>query len=81
MLALGGLNGVRVRCGTRCALRRVDETTSPVNDAAEEPFEELLARSSLGHLWVDCPTHGRQPVDPFEEGDVCLLCAIPTSHA
>lgn len=42
--------------------------------AARRRFEELLDRSSLGHLWVECRVHARQPVDPFVPGHVCLLC-------
>jgi hypothetical protein len=55
----------------RAALARVERS--------QETIGELLARSSLGHLWVDCPRHGRQPVEPFRDGDVCLMCDIEGS--
>lgn len=42
-----------------------------------EPIEDLIARSSIGDdAWIDCPEHGRQPVDPFIREPTCLLCAV-----
>lgn len=37
-------------------------------------FKAILENSSLAEdkLWVNCPSHGRQARDPFE--DDCVLC-------
>lgn len=38
-------------------------------------FNKSLRDSSVGYgAWIDCPKHGRMPVDPYEE-NICVWCS------